>query len=268
MYYELYIDSLFCSDFIMNFSLLCLTGHFCGKSATFWRKALSAAYGAGIFCVIFLLPVKGRIPALLPGLFLSLAGMVWIAFRIKKKQLLKAAAIMAGTAFFQGGIYLFLRSRIPLLWEDDRVILPALTAGVISYVAGKILIKKSRKKEQLFCRVKLQNGEREVEVDALIDTGNFLTEPISGKPVSVLKEEVISELFGGSLPEYYRVIPFCSIGKTRGILRGFEIPKMWIEYQEECLVYEKIMVAECSELQNNDSCTMILNPKLINSQEE
>jgi len=260
---------LFCSDFIMNFAVLCLTGRFCGKSATFLRKALAAAYGAAIFCLIFLLPVKGRIPALLPGFFLTVTGMIWIVFRPGRGiLLLKIAAAMAQAIFFQGGIYLFLRNRVPLLWESERVVLPALVSAGISYIAGKFLMDKNKKKEQLFCRVKLQNGAKEMELDALIDTGNFLTEPISGKPVSVLSEAVLVELFEGNLPVYYRAIPFSSIGKQRGILKGFEIPKMWIEYQEERMVYERILVACNSELQKYDSCTMILNPKLINGQEE
>lgn len=269
LYYELYIDSLFCTDFIMNFYVLSLTSKFCGRTATRPRKLLGAAYGAGIYCTIFFLP-GGWLPfKIFAGMAVSAVGMIWIAFGRKKLSvMLKLLATMIGAAFFQGGIFLFVRNQISFIGESDSTVILTLIIGAASYRIGCFLIEKNRKKEQLFCRVKLQNGEKEIQVNALLDTGNFLVEPLSGKAVSVLEETVLLELFGGVLPQYYRVVPYSSIGKQKGILKCFEIPKMWMEYQEENRAFENVLIACNSELPLKGGCPMILNPKLINNQEE
>ena len=44
-------------------------------------------------------------------------------------------------------------------------------------------------------RVRLTLGERQVELTALVDTGNTLTDPVSGRPVMVAEGETLSPLF-------------------------------------------------------------------------
>lgn len=269
LYYELYIDSLFFTDFIMNFYVLSLTSRICGRSATRLRRLISAAYGSGIYCITFFLP-WGWLPGkIIGGLLFSAVGMTKIAFGDKAKiPFMKLLPAMAGAAFFQGGIFLFVKNQFPTFWGNRDAALCALVIGGASYGAGCFVIEKNKKRNQSFCQVVLQNGLKEVEVNALVDTGNFLIEPFSGKPVSILEENVLLELFDGSLPEYYRVVPFSSIGKKKGMLKCFEIPRMWVEYQDDRRCYEKVYIACNSELISTDACPMILNPKLINNQEE
>jgi len=174
---------------------------------------------------------------------------------------------MLGAAFYMGGIYLFLLERFLLFSNLKDNIFFQLFFGFAAYLSGSFLFEKSRRKNVSFCRVILQNEDKKINVRALIDTGNSLVEPLSNKPVSILDEKSLKELFGGELPEFYRVVPFSSIGKKKGILKCFEIPKIWVEYQEEKRVYEKIFVACSDEFVASERCHMILNPRLIKNQE-
>ena len=154
MYYELYIDSLFCTDLIMNFYVLSLTNRFCGRSATRPRRLLGAAYGAGIYCTMFFLPEGWLFLKLSAGILISALGMVWIVFGCRRiVYLLRLLAAMAGAAFFQGGIFLFVKNQFPLIWGNDLAILSALVIGGAAYISGCFLIEKNKKKEQVFCRV-------------------------------------------------------------------------------------------------------------------
>lgn len=269
LYYELYLDSLFCSDFIMNFYMLSLTERICGHSATRPRRLLGAAYGAGIYCLTFLLHggwLPGKIVIL--AIF-SAVGMERIVFGSKSfSGMFKRIFTMAGAAFFQGGIFIFLKNQFPSLFGEWSTILSTLVIGSVAYGAGCFVLDKNRKRNQVCCCVNLQNGQEKITVKAFVDTGNFLVEPISGKPVSIMDEDVLLKLFGGHFPEYYRVVPFCSIGKKKGILRCFEVPKMSVEYQDETRSYENTFIACNTEFKAKDGCPMILNPRLIMNQEE
>ncbi len=267
MYYELYLDSLFFADFIMNFYLLGLTNRIRGRSATRLRRFAGAAYGAGIYCMIFFLPPGWAVGKILAGLVLSGVGMTVITFPAKSpSQIGKTILTMAGAAFFMGGIYLFLKDRVCVFKEGG--ILKGVVLGGAAYGAGCFLLEKSKRKISPECSVILQGTKGNITVEALLDTGNSLTEPVSGRPVSILDEKTLQDLFGGQLPEYYRVVPFASIGKKKGLLKCFEIPKIWVTYQENERVYEKVLVACSEEFAPKEGFRMLLNPRLIKNQEE
>ena len=79
----------------------------------------------------------------------------------------------------------------------------------------------------------LNGDERELQILGLIDTGNGLTDPVSGQPVAIMEETVWNEMQKEKRPEKYKVIPFHSIGKKRGILEGYEVERIEIECESE-----------------------------------
>lgn len=269
MYYELYIDSLFFMDFVMNFYMLYLVNKVRRCSATHLRILLAAAYGAVIYCVLFLVPIRWIGLRIGMGIVLSGLGMAAITFRCRTfQQFVKILSSMAGAAFFLGGIYLFFKQRIFCGKQNAGGVWYAAGVGGIACIAGCFLLERSRSRTPVYCRVRLQFEERKLDVYALIDTGNSLLEPVSKKPVSVLDYDTAKTLFGGTFPEYYRVVPFTSIGKKKGILKCFEIPKIWVECQDCERVLEKIWVACSEEYTCHERYHMILNPRLLKNQEE
>ena len=103
-------------------------------------------------------------------------------------------------------------------------------------------------------------------VNALIDSGNSLTEPISGKPVSVVDGKVLRGIWKDE-PVGYRVIPYHSIGRKHGILQGYRLPELQLEIDGMVKCFHNIYVAvgteEITDSAAADSVKMIINPLLL-----
>ena len=100
----------------------------------------------------------------------------------------------------------------------------------------------------MFCNLKIYIEQNKREISAIIDTGNFLRDPITKTPVVVVEkdnlkglipdvilENLVSIINGkeielGEYASRIRVIPFKSLGKENGLLVGIKINKVEIEY--------------------------------------
>ena len=257
MRYELYVDSLFLMNFVMNLYILILVNRSTLRTATPGRLLAGAIVGGGGYLLPFI--IGGPIPfRLLLGAATAL-GMLPISFPIK--GLTNFMKLVEKTLFFSfcigGGMFFLLR-------------IPGLTGGVRSgtFMAlgfGGVLFlflqrfSEEPKPEQCICRATLIRDGARVTVSALIDSGNSLTEPISGKAVSVVDEKVFKSLWGNG-GQGYRAIPYHSIGKKRGILEGYLLPELCIEVNGMSKTFRDVYVAVSPE---SISVKMIINPRLL-----
>lgn len=269
MYYELYVDSLFLVNFIMNLYLLLLVNQSTCRTATRQRLVLGAAVGAGLYLSTFLCsgPVWVR---LLLGFAGGTAAMVFTAFRIRSvRAFLQIVTKLLLYSLLMGGALLFLIRRVKLFRDSMTGIAGVLGMGAAVFFLVTWLQERHREQECL-CRVTLIRGAESICVFALIDSGNSLTEPISGKPVSVIEKEVFNCLWKKG-PELYRAIPFHSIGKKRGILRGYLVPEIRIEINGMVKTGRDVYVAVSEEKltgaeDGSSAVRMILNPALLEKQ--
>ena len=91
----------------------------------------------------------------------------------------------------------------------------------------------------------IQFGPTSIRVIGLIDTGNHLTDPLTGVPVIILEQDLLTKLLPPDLAKNmdqleagdekaltqllassqwssrFRIIPYTSLGKKNGILMGF-----------------------------------------------
>ena len=265
LYFELYLDSLLFSDLFLNLYLLLLVQKLRRYSATYLRILLAACYGAAVTGFFLILPLGGSwCWKLLPALLIEGIGMPAIAFSLKGiRSCILMFLNLTGAGFYLGGCILFLRSF--LKYRFLQGISGTILYGAAALGAGLAVLKRLQNGKQDICRAVLYRESVSIQVNALVDTGNTLTEPISGKPVSVLDQELLCRLFGGSIPSYYRVVPFCSIGKKRGYLKCFEIPRMDVEYAEQIRRLTGVLVACSEEYCGTKTVGMILNPRTIES---
>lgn len=264
MYFEVYLDSLFWINLVMNFYLLYLTNRLKEKTASNLRILLGACFGALISCVVFFIPFSTMGVKIIIGCLLSGIGMVVIAFRVKTfKGILRKMASMTVMAFFVGGTFLFLFKRFFFLRKYQNQTFILLFLGGLVCMAGSYCLERWKSGKKPICFVTLENREKTKRIEALIDTGNSLIEPISGKPVSILNKELMKEIFDGEIPEFYRVVPFSCVGIEKGLLKCFEIPKMNVEYEDTVITYEHIFVAYSEEYGREGRYQMILNPCLL-----
>ncbi len=103
---------------------------------------------------------------------------------------------------------------------------------------------------------------------ALIDSGNSLFEPISGKPVCVVGRTVFEALWEGA-QEGFRAVPYHSIGKSRGILPAYLLAELWVETGGMEYRFADVYVAVSDEEVSGaasagaESVNMIINPRLF-----
>ncbi len=265
MRYELYADSLLLLNFVMNLFLLILVDRSTLRTATGRRLLLGAVFGA----VSYFLPFIWEAP---PALKLSVcfiggtAGMLLLAFSVKGfRTFLKLLKYLAVYSVGMGGGMLLLLRVLGRLGVPTDGILMLLGAGGIFFLFLRHFSADSGQ-EDCICRATLVCGGSRLTVNALIDSGNSLVEPISGTPVSVVDEKVFRGLWHNESPGY-RAIPYHSIGRRHGILQGYLLPELQLEIGGMTKLFHEIYVAvgteQITEDAEADSVKMIINPLLL-----
>lgn len=268
MYFEVYLDSMFIVSFVLHFYLLLLL-----------RRTLQTKGGTGR---IILGAVVGGMGALLPffmggspwfrlifSTVLSTALMLLVAFRISglKTFFLLWERLLLCSLLLSGG-FLFLFQMLPFAQGVVVSFLGVLgMGGVLCLFLGAGCKRMLEKKTD--CRVVLQHNGDAVVIRALVDTGNGLTEPISGKPVSVVEESVLKGLFQEGLPPG-RVIPYRAIGTEHGYLMGYLMPEIRVRIQGvEQICREVYIAATPDKLQGNgrNDIKMLVNPRMLQQNE-
>lgn len=259
----IYIDSIFLCNLIMDLLLLFLTAKTLKKSTAFLKTLAGSLLGAAGYCLILCLP--GRYPIkVLFGLLPVTALMIKAGCGTKGlKELLYGMGYLFTYAFLLGGFMLCLLKNIPFLREREAsawMIAATGTLGFFLCISG--IYGYRRRKENHFCRIGLPGDKGEIEVLGLVDTGNGLRDPVSGKEVAVLEEKVWRNMRKSIRPEKYKVIPFHSIGKERGTLEGYEVERIRLMEETGCRELHNVVIAVMrGEISVKGDYQMILPPQ-------
>lgn len=196
--------------------------------------------------------------------------------------MIKGVFLLYAAAFLLGGLMQFLRRFTGT--EGTRMFLFSGTASYVILAAGLRAYTRSEKKENQTYRILVYANGKCKEGTALLDTGNSLTDPVSGKPVSVgtmqmldglLTEETREQMenfwkgrtmegdFGKMNPHF---LPFTSLGCTRGIALAVTMDYLCLEGREIHKVITRPVIAFSRENGSfSGNYQMILNPNLIDS---
>ncbi len=266
MYYKLYIDSVFFIQLVMNMYLLSITGRFLKCTATHGRIFLSALLGAGMICMVILLPVFNLRIRLLIGVIPVSMVMISAAFGMQSFRLIvKRSMIMSVCGLFFGSAVLLVARQLTWIRQWKYGIRTFAFFGFIGYGFIRFLIRKlheERLNELKKIRIPTKDGN--ICLTALFDTGNHLSEPISGAPVCIISGSAASMLSGCFLPQKYHAIPYRSIGRKAGILDAYEIPELVIEDTYREIRCRHVIIAICNaEISKDSIYQMILHPKLM-----
>lgn len=190
-----------------------------------------------------------------------------IAFSIKSlKEYLKNTVLYWGMNFLIGGMFQFLYNKFPTVKENSY---PMLTfVGTILFACmfirkGIEIIKSNFLEKSIYLPVIIRIGKNSIKAVGLMDTGNQLKEPISKKPVVIMEKELLEKEDIILSENNFYAIPFHSLGKKRGIMRGFIAEEVTIENGKEKKVVNQVMIGICEEkLSMNGEYSLILNPML------
>lgn len=277
MSYEIYVDKLFVVNFCMNLYIVILINRATLRTATRGRLVLGALVGALCYMLPFFVGGHVLIKLLL-CYGLGTLGMLRVAFSFTNlKAFWQIFEKLLLYSFLLGGMMLCVL-RLPLARQMGL----STTWGIVGMGAGMTLLlsiiwNKQRKDE--LCRVILVNKNDKVTISALIDSGNSLVEPISGQPVSIMDKSIFDSFYHNQNLRY-RVIPYTSVGKKRGILSGYLIPELQIEVNgmvKKCTnvyvavrndVDEEMDKQQCEETCQGESVKIILHPQLLEESQE
>lgn len=224
-----YIEYVIIDNLAIDYLLLYAALRTVGVRARAWRVAFGAAIGTAFAVVMPML----NIPKLLLFVVKLLVGqiMVLVSGSFRPLRLLAAFGVFLGYTFAAGGAvtgaYYLLGGdaltygKIPL----GLVVFGVYLAVLLVYVA----VGGTKGKRGLMREVKITGGGRERTLSAVVDTGNTLTDPLSGRPVSVMDRAAFERLAasGAISTAGARYIPYATIG-GEGKLFVFEIEKMQI----------------------------------------
>lgn len=243
-------------ELFMDYLLLWASAEIARSKTTRARLFLGAVVGATYSVWIFLSKnefVSGyqHITQFAVKVAFSLV-MLAIAFcPISTKKFLNVLAVFYLIAFLSGGAAL----AAVYFTDGNWIVVDIVAIGTILIVAelGWGVIQKRIWKELFHVPIEIQFDDRCLAVEALVDTGNRLRDPLTGTPVVILESsammEVIPEdlknitkllesgdftelsesLRNSSWSSKFRIIPYASIGKERGLLIGFRptIVRIW-----------------------------------------
>ncbi len=223
-----YGEFLFLENLITGALLLVLTSVLLGEKIRKHRVLLGATVcGAAGFTVFvatgaYAVPLRIGIATLAVYIGTGAAGF---------KRLVQKTALFFALTVLSGGtvMALMLWQQIPSLSGAGVFYIPPLTyvrlicfgclAFGFSYWTVRIL-RGLRLKAKLCGTARVSICGESLEFSAMVDTGNYLREPFSGKPVALLGKKCGCSLKSYMSDERYTVIPFSSVGTEKGILEG------------------------------------------------
>ena len=241
-----YIDIIFLENLFMNCIILLATATILKTPKKILRIIISSSIGS-IYAIITYISKLIIYSNILLKITLSIV-MVYIAFHPTKIRIfLKELMIFYLTSFTFGGVtfaLLYFVKPQNISFENGVLIGASpikiiLIGGIIGFIIITISFKNIKgkiTKKDIICELSILLDDKKVNAKAIIDTGNFLTDPITKMPVVVVEKEKLTNILPKSilentinfingenteLAEYLsklRVIPFKSLGKENGLL--------------------------------------------------
>ncbi len=234
-----YIDQVFLLNAIVDYLLLLCAAQLAGEPLRRGRMALSAALG-GLYAAAVFLPGWGFLNEVLCKLTAG-AALCLGAFGSSKRLLRVSLVFFAVSAAFAGGVLaLELATGVPAALDLKGLLLSA----ALCYAALTFFFRGgARHGRGELAAAELRLGERSCRLTALVDTGNTLTDPATGRPVMVCEGERLRELFpagecpgpaeladpvgamekrcGGS--RRWRLLPYRAVGVDCGVLLAVKV---------------------------------------------
>ena len=249
--YEVYIDIFLAQNVLMNIQLLLLTQLLLKERLVPARVlilVLGIGYGIGYILLVLLLDV----------------GMLLLCMQHSWKRKPSYQRLVMGIIYLHGMEFAYgkLTECAGRLMGERlaRMVVIAVIAVIVVFI---LAYRKWAEVKQIYKVTLTEQGEHAV-YRALFDTGNLLTDPVTGKPVSVVEETEETKKWLEKYPEKYKIIPYRSVGNEHGLLEGLVVDEMIIQKEKEQVVKKGAVIALYKgKLSKNGDFQMILNHSLI-----
>jgi len=279
--YTVYLDQVILGNLVMNYIILWATARLSRVSANKMRLLSGSALGALYVLTVFL---PGLNFLLATGFKIAVSFLIILAAfaPLPPARFFTCLGCFYLTSFALGGLvfgFIFFLHSGPLpagdiggvlmvigdyFWYGTLLALLAFWAAVRGYTA----LMRSRLTEGLFKMVlKIGFWDRQIEVKALLDTGNRLSDPMTMQPVIIVEYDVLKPVLPPVLQQVlaspgdpvclrsleslsesrwssrFCLIPFQSLGRDGGLLAGFRPDTVEVVQGRYLLQFEKAVIA-------------------------
>ncbi|WP_347488320.1 sigma-E processing peptidase SpoIIGA [Desulfoscipio sp. XC116] len=299
--YVVYIDQVFIGSLVMNMMILWVTARLGNTAYSRWRLLAGAAVGALYSLFLFIPAMEGYLG---PGykLLVSFLMVAVVFVPGPPKKVLVLLAYFYISTFALGGTVLGIISFLQKTAFDVRLVgvmqavdaflwYGILLALLMYWFLGRVVPAVLRKRLMLpllRADLTIRLGERKVCLQALLDTGNSLSDPLTGHPVIIAEYAAIKEILpdqvcaaveshgrddGASVlvalgenirAGNFRIIPYRSVGRENGWLLGFRPDEVELKRGSNHIKVGNVVVAlyrDC--LQGDTSCRALLPAGLL-----
>lgn len=227
-----YLDVVMLLNFLVDFLLLMGTNRLAGYPPGYIRSAAAATFGGGYAGVCMISQMRFLGNAL--WRLVSLVLMAVIAFGCNRSTL-RRCVLFVFLSMALGGIVSGLESKsFPVL---------IFAAGCVALMCWTGFLGKSGK--GAYVPVELTYGGKTYKLTALCDTGNMLSDPVTGQQVLVAGADIGFDIFGFTPNQLadpiitmerspicgLRLIPYRAVGQTAGMLLAVRLDKVMINGQ-------------------------------------
>lgn len=285
----MYIDVAVFENILMNYIILILTAKILNLKYKNYKLFFSSVVGA-VYFILMLLPNLGFLQKFSTKIVLSVFLVIIAYTPSKLKQFFRILITFYVISFAFGG------AAIALFYLTDANTLR--NSGIYYSVMGAVFaciciintikyLQSKLNKSKLNVKIIITVDGKSIQLNALIDTGNSLYDPLSKWPVIIAEYDKLKELLPDELSYVYqkgtdndlnsvvaalndsswiakiRIIPFMSVGKDNGILLGFKPDQIIIEEPKRIELNKIIVGIYNKKLSNNHEYSALLHPDLF-----
>lgn len=186
-----YIEVVILNNLVIDALLIVATQMIRQRKAVWWKVLIASIIGAGVAIGYSLAPTYLKV---IIRIFLA-PLLVLIFDRYKSiKDFIKSLLIFAFMTFSLAGV-IWGASNIIGVEIKGYITLGLVALGILLVLIGlKIFLNKRSKLTRKLCDVSVVKGDKNICVKAMCDTGNTLTDDISGLPVVLLSQHMEDEI--------------------------------------------------------------------------
>ncbi len=267
MQHVIYIDVYFLVNFFMNIIVLAMTGRFLRQKNCWYRLSIAAMAGTLSACGLFVWN-KGQEGGFI-GYFvfgITIFMMVLCAWgRDSKKGILYKIIACLLQAYLIGGVLNYFYYHTSILNQSSLVCwMLIITVIVLLLCCIWAWLEKELLKKEYYYEVSIKIGERIVHGTGFVDTGNHLVDPLSHQPVSVVSRHLLGEEQQLVESERVRMIPFTSVGKENGLMRGIRGDYMCVRREKKNnLIQNPILAIYEEKFSGKEKYDILLHPDCV-----
>ena len=197
----IYIDQMVVINLMADYLLLLCTARICALYVNRWRLALCALLGALYPAAIVVLHAPFLAMAtikLLVGSGVCVGAFGW------KRRTIRAAGIFFLLSFLFAGFLICLRYLMTGLQGRLSAVALVLCFMSAAAIVLRLLSRSARQSSGGVHQVSVELQGRRVTLNAFVDTGNSLQDPLTGKHVLVAEFDSLATLFPASICRVFR----------------------------------------------------------------